>query len=434
MMFSRRSRSSRRGLKALAVGAVSALLLTACGGGGGSSSDTDIELRMTVWSSADAHLKLFNEIADAYKADHPEIKSITFDPLPFDSYTSTLTTQVAGGNAPDMAWVLENSAQDFVGSGALTDLAPTLKKTEGYQYDDLVPSTTQLWSDGDKLMAYPFSTSPFGVFVNTDLVGQAGQVVPSEAVGNGSWTWETALATNAAVQQQTGKAGLVVRDFDYKNWDNLASFWRGWGADAWSEDGTRCGFNSPEMTEAMTAFHKGVFEDKAMPGPGTAPDFFAGDAAMTITQISRASLLKDAPFKWELVPLPTGKSGPYAVIGQAGVGVMSQSKHAEASAEFLAYFTNPENAKKMSQFFPPPRASLLTADALAEANPLLSSEQLQQVVIDGVQRGKVKPVHTNQAELAQQVRAALDPLWTADADVPAVLNGVCSAIEPQLRP
>lgn len=426
---------SPRALRALAVGALSALALTACGGGGeATSTDTDIELRMTVWSSADEHMAVFNEIADAYKADHPEIKSITFDALPFESYTSTLTTQIAGGNAPDMAWVLESSAQDFVGSGALTDLAPVLQETEGYEYDDLVPATTELWKDGDKLMAYPFSTSPFGVFVNTDLVKKAGQTAPSKLIKDGSWGWETVLKTNSAVNDKTGKAGMVVRDFDYKTWDNLATFWRGWGATAWSEDGSQCGFNSPEMKEAMTAFHAAVFDDKkAIPGPGTAPDFFAGDAAMTITQISRAALLEDADFTWDLVPLPEGKAGPYAVIGQAGVGALAKSDHPEASAEFLAYFTNPENSQKLSQFFPPPRKSQLTAAALAETNPLLSEEQLQSVVIEGVETGQVKPTHSNQAELAQEVRSALDPLWKPDADVNAVLDNVCSTVEPLLK-
>ena len=45
-----------------------------------------------------------------------------------------------------------------------------------------------------------------------------------------------------------------------------------------------------------------------MPGPGVSADFFAGDAAMTITQISRASLLpRTSQFGWDLVPLPTAR-------------------------------------------------------------------------------------------------------------------------------
>ncbi len=76
---------------------------------------------------------------------------------------------------------------------------------------------------------------------------------------------------------------------------------------------------------------------------------------MTITQISRASLLKDAKFGWDLVPLPAGPKGEYAVIGQAGLGVLKKGKNADAAADFLAFFTNPANSAKLAQFFPPPR-------------------------------------------------------------------------------
>jgi multiple sugar transport system substrate-binding protein len=408
-----------------------ALVLSACGDG--DAKDTGpVSLRMTIWTGNADHLALFNGIAEEYRKAHPEITGITFDTLPIETYTTALTTQIAGGNAPDLAWILENSAPDFVTSGALVPVDATLRKTDGYRYDDLVPSTTKLWQAGGKLYAYPFSTSPFGVFVNNDLVRQAGQRTPAELIAAGQWTWENAYAVNAAVAAGTGKGGLVVRDFDYKAWDNLASVWGGWGAEPWSEDGKKCGFAETPMVDALTAFHKAVFVDKAVPGPGTAPDFFAGAAAMTITQISRASLLKDSKFSWDLVPLPAGPKGTYGVIGQAGMGVLKKGKHPDAAAGFLAYMTSPENSAKLSRFFPPPRKEQLTTTALAAANPLLKPEQLQKVVVDGIAVGKVKPSHTGQAELNQSVRAALDALWQPQADVKSVLGGVCTKIQPLL--
>ncbi|MCX4472001.1 sugar ABC transporter substrate-binding protein [Micromonospora sp. NBC_01655] len=421
-----------KALRGVALALAGALALTACGGGDDAGDGGPAKLRMTVWSANEAHLKLFNEIADEYKKSHPDVESITFDPLPFENYTTTLTTQIAGGNAPDLAWVFENSAPDFVSSGALLPLDETLKKAEGYAYDDLSPATTKLWQDGGKLYAYPFSNSPFGVFVNTDMVKKAGQKTPAELIAAGQWNWENALATAAASAAKSGKAGLVIRDFDYKGWDNLSTFFTGWGAQAWSEDGKSCGFNSPEMVAAMTALHKGIFTDKALPGPGTTADFFAGDAAMTVTQISRASLLKDDGFGWDLVPLPAGPKGNYAVLGQAGIGVMKKSPHADQAADFLAFFTSPANSAKLAQFFPPPRQSLLTAETLGKTNPKLKPEQLQKVVIDGITSGVVKPSHAGQAELSQQVRAGLDPLWQQNADVKAVLDGVCAKIQPLL--
>lgn len=420
-----------RGLRVTAAVVAGLIGLTACGGGDEAESGP-ASLRMTVWSANEDHLKLFNDIAAEYKKSHPDITEIKFDPLPFETYTTTLTTQIAGGNGPDLAWILETAAPDFVASGALVPLDKTLDKTEGYQRDDLTASATKLWEDDGTLYAYPFSTSPFGVFVNTDLLKQAGQQTPAQLIAAGKWNWETVFGAGAQVNARTGKGGLVVRDFDYKTWENLAAIWTGWGAKPWSDDGKSCEFGSTEMVDAMTALHKAIFTDKALPGPGTAPDFFAGDAAMTITQISRASLLKDAKFGWDLVPLPAGPKGEYSVIGQAGIGVLKKSKHADAAAEFLAYFTNPANSAKLAQFFPPARKSQLNVETMGKTNPLLKPEQLQKVVIDGISGGVVKPSHSGQAELSQTVRSALDPLWKPGANVKQVLDGVCTAIEPQL--
>ncbi|MBV1856491.1 ABC transporter substrate-binding protein [Catellatospora tritici] len=421
-----------RGLLAGATAGLLALGLAACGADEPEASTGPVSLRMTVWTSNEAHLKLFNEIADAYKAKNPRVTEIKFDPIPFESYTTTLTTQIAGGNGPDLAWVLESSAPDFVSSGALLPLDDTLAKADGYNTADLSPAATNLWKNEGKLYAYPFSTSPFGVFVNNDLLTAAGQPTPAQLIAKGEWTWDKAVAVASAAHAKNGKGGLVVRDFDYKTWDNLATVWTGWGAQAWSADGKTCGFDQQPMVDAMTFLHKAIFTDQALPGPGTSADFFAADAAMTITQISRASLLKEAKFGWDLVPLPAGPKGAYSVIGQAGLGALRKGKSPDVAADFLAFFTSPANSAKLAAYFPPPRTSLLTADTLAKTNPLLKPEQLQSVVINGISTGVVKPSHSGQAEIAQAVRSALDPLWKADADVKTVLGGVCTAINPLL--
>ena len=389
------------------------------------------DLRMAIWSANEAHLALFNGIADEYEAAHPGV-NITFDSLPFDGYTTTLTTQIAGGNAPDLAWILETTAGDFVSSGALAPLKATFEAAADYNLADVTESALALWTAGGEIYAYPFSTSPFGMFVNNDVIKAAGQKTPVELIAAGEWTWDNAEAINTAVAA-AGKQGLIVRDFDYKVWDNLASIWNGWGASPWSADGKTCTFTEQPMVDAMTFIHKAIFTDKAIPGPGVTADFFAGDAAMTITQISRASLLpKENPFSWDLVPLPAGPAGEYAVIGQAGIGVFASGKNPQIAADFLAFFTSPENAKKLAQFFPPPRASLLTAEVLGAANPLLSAEQIEAVVIKGISTGVVKPGHAGFAEIQQTARAALDALWVPEADVPAVLKSVCDRIQPML--
>jgi multiple sugar transport system substrate-binding protein len=407
-------------------------LALALGLASAASAQTPVKLRMTIWSANEAHLKLFNGIADDYKKIKPEV-SVSFESLPFATYTTALTTQIAGGNAPDMAWIFETTAQDFVSSGALFPLTRVLGASPGYNAGEISASAAERWTRDGVLYAYPFSTSPFGMFVNNDLVRKAGAKTPAELIAAGQWTWANAITTAEAVAK-TGKGGLVVRDFNYQDWQYLASVWNGWGASPWSEDGKRCTLADKPMVDALGFIHDATFTKKAIPGPGQNLDFFAGDVAMTITQISRASLLpKDKPFAWDLVPLPRGPVGEYALIGQAGIGVLGAGKNAPAAAEFVAYMTNPENSARLAQFFPSARKSLLNADVLKKTNALLSTTQLDKVVVSGIATGKVMPGHKGFARLQQTVRAGLDGIWTPQANIAAAMQALCGQVAPLLQ-
>ncbi|WP_156760249.1 ABC transporter substrate-binding protein [Microbacterium karelineae] len=425
----------RRALTLLSLTGAVTLALASCSGAGSPSAEGDgpVDLRMTVWTADEGHLALFDEIAQEYVEANPGlVSSVTFETVPFEDYTTTLTTQLAGGNTPDLAWIFESSAPEFVRSGALADLAPTLQEAEGYEYDDILSTALALWSDDAGVYAYPFSNSPFAMFVNTDRVAEAGQEDPAELVASGDWTFDAARAVAAATADELGGAGLVVRDFEFSDWTNLSTVWGGWGASPWSADGATCEFTEPEMTDAMTWIHDAVFADGAMPSPGTSADFFAGDTTMTITQISRAAAL-DGSFEWDILPLPAGPDGQQNVIGQAGIGVFQNGQNPEAAADFLAHFTSPASAEKLAAYFPPPRQSLLSADVLAEANPLLSAEQLESVVVQGIEGAVTKPAHANFAQLQTAIRGELDALWQSDADVDAVLADVCSAADPLFK-
>lgn len=430
------------GIRRLLVAAATlALVITACApgddGGSDSAGNDDVEtteLRMTVWTGNEDHLALFNEIADGFTAGHETVQRVEFEVVPFENYTEALTVQLAGGNPPDLGWIFERNAPEFVDAGVLTDLAPALREDEDYRFDDLAGTATELWRDGDALYAYPFSTSPFAVFYNADMFAAAGLDDPDQLAAAGDWTWDAVRAAGAEiVARDVAPHGFVVRDFDYTGWDNLATVWRGFGAQEWSPDGTRCGFTEPPMVQAMTFFHGAVFEDMAHPGPGQSADFFAGEAAMTVTQISRAGLLDGGDFDWGVVPLPAGPAGDQQVIGQAGIGVFNAGEHQQAAIEFLAHMTNEENSRKLARFFPPPRESLLTAGVLAGSNPLLTAEQLETVVVDGIATGTGIPTHVNFSQLRDAIRAELDALWTGNADVEAIMRQVCDVAEPLLQ-
>jgi multiple sugar transport system substrate-binding protein len=113
--------------------------------------------------------------------------------------------------------------------------------------------------------------------------------------------------------------------------------------------------------------------------------------------------------------------------------VIANGANPAIAADFLAFFTNPENAAKLAQYFPPPRESLLTVDLLGAANPKLTAAQLQSVVIDQLPNAVVMPSHLKFAEVSDMVRIQLDGLWTANADPATVMANICTAITPLIK-
>lgn len=394
------------------------------------------DLRFTLWSGNEAHLRTFNEIAAVYRQTHPNV-TVKFEVIPFDDYVSKLTIQLSGGSPPDAGWLVENSAPTFVGAGALHDLSSTLKQSQGYDFADLSAPAMQLWKKGDGVYGVPFSTSPFFILYNRDLFDSAGVETPTQLLAKGEWTWE-ALARAAkgiAAKAPKGSYGFESVDggvFGSRVWHTLIPVIRAYGGDAWDVAGKKCMLNSKESVAAVTLFHGMVFTDRSTPPPGEQADFFTGKAAMTITQLSRLTKLEKVPFKWDIAPLPKGPAGDAQIVGQAAIVAFSASRNKTVAADFVAFMTNKENTAKLAAFFPPARTSVLASDVMSKANPQVSPDRLQQTITQGILKGTVLPSHTDFPKIDLAARGAFDKLWTASANVQASLDGVCSAIGPML--
>jgi multiple sugar transport system substrate-binding protein len=419
--------------KVSSIAATAAIALTALIGIQPAQAAGNISLRVTMWSSNAGHLALFNGLANEYKKTHPEIKEIKFDSLDFATYTQTLTTQIAGGKAPDLAWILEKDAQQFRKNRLLLNVGKEMAREPGYRLDEIAPGAIGLWKTASNVYAYPFSTSPFALFYNADLIKAAGAEDPEALRAKGAWTWEAARNVAAKVAAyQTGNYGLNYPTFNYTTWNSLAAFWRGFGAEAWSSSGKICTFNSKQMKSSMSFLHGMIYKDKSFPAPGVSSDFLAGNVGMSLIQLSRAAGLAKVPWKWGVVPLPKGPAVEAQVIGQAGFAVLAKSKNRKAAADFLVFATNPTNAAKYVEFFPQSRTPLMDPKVIASKS-ILNEAQAKLIVTDGISKGKIFTSHPNLSALELTVKTNLDALWKPDADVSGTLDALCTRISPILK-
>ncbi|WFP62898.1 sugar ABC transporter substrate-binding protein [Mesorhizobium sp. WSM4904] len=390
------------------------------------------ELRVTVWTGNAAQLKMLDGIADGFKAKHPGV-SVKFETVPVADYTQKLTFQVAGGNAPDVAWMMEDAAPAFESAGLLMDIGPTLKATEGYDFGDFSQPAMALWQKGETVYGVPFSTSPFMIYFNKDMFDKAGIEDPLQLAAKGEWN----MQKFQEVAKKLAEANPGKWGFEFKDGEGYASRMthallpsiRAYGGEFWSDG--QCGFDKPKAVAAVQQLHDMVFKDKSIVPPGEQGDYFSGNSAMTVNQISRASKMPEAGFKWGIAPLPSGPAGEAPVIGQAALVVFDAGKNKDLSAQLVAYMTNKENVATMAQFFPPARKSALDSDAFVNSNKLIPAEQMKNVAA-AIQHGRVHPAHEKMPQIQAAMAPRVDALWKADADVGQALKGVCAAIQPFL--
>lgn len=410
-------------LKGLAISALALGLM--------SSAALAAELRVTIWTGNDAHLAMLKGFAGSFKATHPDV-TVRFETIPPGEYTQKLTFQLAGGNPPDLGWMMEDAASTFAKAGVLEDLAPTLNAAKGYDFADLSAPAMGLWQGNGKVWGVPFSTSPFVIFYNKTMFDKAGLETPLQLAAKGQWNMAKFQEVAAKLKQANGKWGFEFKDgqgYDTRIMHALMPPIRAYGGDVWANK--ECGFDKPDAVAAVQQLHDMVFKDKSIAPPGETGDYFSGNSAMTINQISRASLMGKAGFEWGIAPLPTGPAGESPVIGQAGIVLFAAGRQKDIAADFVAHMTNKENVATMAQFFPPARISVLNSPGFVSSNKLIPAEQMK-VVANAIAKGKVLPSHEKSPQILAAMKPRIDALWRADANVEQSLKAVCTAIRAML--
>src|SRR5690554_2486513 len=102
----------------LAVAAAMVMLtsLTACSGEAqGPGPAEDISLRMLTWTTNPDQLAVFEEVANAFMAEHPEVVEISFESTAAADMPTVLTTQLRAGDPPDISWLAIEDSRYFIG-------------------------------------------------------------------------------------------------------------------------------------------------------------------------------------------------------------------------------------------------------------------------------------------------------------------------------
>lgn len=428
----------------LAVSALAAAsLLIACSNGADPDTDPsstgagtgadDVELRMTIWSANPDHVGVFETLGAEFADQHDRVSGVTIESFNLADLDTLVTTQIAAGDAPDVSWLPVESSAEYIKSGALVDLRETVESTEGFDFDDFIPSLLERWEVDDAIYGIPFSTGPLIMYYNKDLYAQAGVKDPGQLIEEGNWNWESFREVSGELSAALGVPAYALNDFDFKNWTRLLPFLNAYGASPWSEDATTCTLDAPEAVDALSVFHAMTFDDGSMPIPGQQIDFWGGGAAATSAFLGSSANLSEVDFDWGIAPTPAGPAGPVVATGQASIVAFAAGNDTQEAAEFVAFLGSKEAMAQYSGFFPPIRESVLTPEVLTQNSDVLTPEAVEPI-IDGIKdNGVVFPVTESNAVVTDALNSSLDELfYQPGIEVGEALAGVCEAVGPLL--
>lgn len=319
-----------------------------------------VTLRFTWWGN-EVRNKMTNDVIAAFQAKNPNIK-ISAEPGEWSGYWDKLSTQVAGGDAPDIIQMDEQYLREFGNRKILLDLS-----TQTIRTDQFEQSSVDTGKINGKLYALPAGVNALAIVVNPKVFEAAGVAIPDDK----TWTWDAYEKVAAEVTSKSPKgtygSANVINDSAFR------AFLFQRGKAIFTDTGL--GFDEAD-TQAwfeMLASHQ---KAGAVPSPAEMAEdlnkafelsmFGTGKIGMQILWSNQINALqKAAGTELKLLRLPsldgTAKGANLWYKSGQYLSIASTSKHPKEAAAFVDYFLNEEAAAKilLAERGMPPNTSMV---------------------------------------------------------------------------
>lgn len=362
---------------ALFLSAVMVASLAACGGKSDDSKDTkpaaesqgdteeadnteggdsaeEVTINFYAWSDEEG---IFTKLAEAYKADHPNV-TINLQFTPSDDYNTKLMTAFGGGGEIDCFAVSSPpTLAQFQAKGSVMALDDLIAEN-GTDTSGFSGTLDSIAIDGSTY-ALPYKTSSWVVFYNKDIFDEAGVEYPS-----GEWTWEEyyELAGKLTSGEGTDKIYGSLNFQPTSMWWRVPANSKG-STNPLNEDELHDWMEAAEFCKSLSdAGYQPLYEDMASEaGADYTGNFLQGKYAMFYTgdwgieMLNTAIANGDGDVNYDIAPLPHWEGEEAATPGAPGLlMVANNAKNPEVAYDFISFCAGAEGAALLleNDYFP----------------------------------------------------------------------------------
>lgn len=311
------------------------------------STAEEITLRWRTRPDNQAEIDVYQTVSDNLDASMDGV-TLVYEPGGSEgaSYQDVLKTEIGAGTAPDVFWIPGSDIADFATRGLIMNVRDLADATEGYSDDAFYPGpmyhltfNPETGNTGEALWGLPRDVSAFALYLNLDLINEAGAPDPRELAKEGKWDWDAFLEVAQAVRG----LGDDIYGYGQNAWWGPYGYWiNAAGGGFFNEDRTACGLDTPESIAGLT-FEQSLYTDYdvAVPyGEDSEPPFLAGKVGMFqngrwATPGARAT----AKFNWDVVELPDGPAGPSNWLFWGAYVVNAKTEHPEEAWKLVQALT-----------------------------------------------------------------------------------------------
>jgi multiple sugar transport system substrate-binding protein len=318
-----------------------------------------------------------------------------------EGYQQALLTQLSAGEAPDVFWIPGADIAEFASKDVILDVRQYADGDAGHSDEDYYsgpmgelttdPATAQ---SGGPLWGLPRDVSAFALYLNLDLIAEAGTDDPRELADAGNWNW----AAFDKVAADIAALDAEISGYGQSSWWGPVGWWmNSAGGGFFNDDRTACALDTPESLAGVEAFRDFYATGSAFTyGEDPEPVFKAGQIGMFQNGRWATPGIREVGFDWDVVKLPDGPGGPSNWAFWGAYVVNADTENPQAAWDLLRALTSANVQATVAELGAniPSRVSQDALDAFLTFTP----PENNQAFLDGLSENP-----TTEA-----------PLWTGD--------------------
>ena len=388
------------------------------------SAESKTQLHVVVAYYSAATQGIFEAMAKDFTDEHPDV-DIKIEVVPWDNLEQRLTTDIAGGTAPDIAMIGTRWLVDFVKNDVAEPLDSyvTAEFKGRFLENFLVPSTIS-----GKLYGLPVAASARAMYFNKDLLARTGIKDPPE-------NWDTLVADAKKIKT----LGNEIYGFALQGKEIETDAY--WYYSLWSHggeliEGTESGIASPAAIAALSLYRNLIDEGLTEPNPTgyNRQDierlFKQGRIGMILTgPWLRGQIKTDAPnLNYGIAPIPAGTTkATYAVTDSLMLFKSSQQK--KIAWQFLSEAAF--NSKWRIEFTT--KEGFLPVTKVEAEQPQFINDPQLKAFTDMLPYAHFAPLIPNWEQIADTTIRALQKVYTGEAKPEAALMEASQSINSILQ-